>query len=48
LGAELILAGFAQAPWKDLKDRKVTEAGAATLRSAHQLASEAVKKTDDK
>ncbi len=40
LGSELILAGFAQAPWKDLKDRKVTEAGAATLRRAYRLAKE--------
>jgi GNAT superfamily N-acetyltransferase len=45
LGSELILAGFAQAPWKDLKDRKVTEAGAATLRSAYRLAKEATKRT---
>ena len=38
LSRELILAGFAQAPWKDLKNRKVTEAGAAALRSAHEFA----------
>lgn len=38
LSRELILAGFVQAPWKDLKNRKVTEAGAAALRSAHKFA----------
>jgi hypothetical protein len=44
LGPELILAGFAQAPWKDLKERKVTEAGAGALRSAHRLAKEVLVK----
>ena len=38
LSRELILAGFAQAPWKNLKNRKVTKAGAAALRSAHKFA----------
>src|SRR5437870_4999818 len=35
LSRELILAGFAQSPWKNPKDRKVTKAGQAALRSAH-------------
>jgi len=38
LGSELILAGYAQSPWKNLKGRKVTEGGAATLRKAYRLA----------
>jgi GNAT superfamily N-acetyltransferase len=47
LGSELILAGYAQAPWKSLKDRKVTEAGAATLRKSYRLAKEAAKERSD-
>src|SRR5207237_1356444 len=42
LGPELILAGFAQAPWKNMKERKVTEAGAGALRSAYRLANEII------
>ena len=42
LGPELILAGFTQKPWKDLNGRKVTDAGAGALRSAHRLAKEVV------
>jgi hypothetical protein len=38
LSRELILAGFAQAPWKSQQGRKVTEAGAAALRSAYRFA----------
>lgn len=38
LSRELILAGFAQAPWKDIKNRKVTAAGEAALRSAYRFA----------
>lgn len=48
LGSELILAGFAQAPWKDLKDRKVTEAGAATLRRAYRLAKKVTRNAEDR
>jgi GNAT superfamily N-acetyltransferase len=48
LGSELILAGFAQAPWKDLKDRKVTEAGAAALRHAYQLAKKVTRNAKDR
>lgn len=38
LSRELILAGFAQAPWRNKQDRKVTEAGEAALRSAYRFA----------
>lgn len=48
LSRELILAGFAQAPWKDLQNRKVTEAGAAALRSAHKFATEVAQKLNGK
>lgn len=41
LSRELILAGYAQAPWKDMKQRKVTKAGAAALRSAYRFAKNA-------
>lgn len=41
LGSELVLAGYAQSPWKNLKNRKVTEGGAATLHRAYRLAKEA-------
>ena len=36
LSRELILAGFAQAPWKN-KERKVTEAGKAALEGAYRF-----------
>lgn len=38
LSRELILAGFAQAPWKDLENRQVTESGKRALRGAHAFA----------
>jgi GNAT superfamily N-acetyltransferase len=48
LGSELILAGYAQARWKNMKERKVTEAGAATLLKAYRLAKEAAKESGGK
>jgi GNAT superfamily N-acetyltransferase len=47
LGAELILAGYAQARWKNLPDRKVTEAGGKALLKAHRLAKEAAEEKGD-
>ncbi len=44
LSRELILAGFAQAPWNNKQDRKVTEAGEAALRSAYKFATEVASK----
>jgi hypothetical protein len=46
LGSELILAGFAQVQWKNMTNRKVTEAGAATLHKAYQLARETARQHD--
>ena len=48
LSRELILAGFAQAPWKNLQNRKVTKAGAAALRSTHKFVTEVVGTLDGK
>jgi hypothetical protein len=42
LSRELILAGFSQAPWKNMKNRKVTEGGEKALRSAHRFAKESL------
>lgn len=46
LSRELILAGFAQVPWMDLKNRKVTNAGEAALRGAHKYVREIKAKID--
>lgn len=42
LGKELVLAAFAQKPWKN-PQRKVTSAGKRTLKSAYRFACQAVK-----
>ncbi len=47
LSRELILSAFAQAPWKNLQTRKVTEACAAALRSAYRFVKEVARQLNE-
>lgn len=46
LSHELILAAFAQVPWKNIPNRKVTNAGETALRRAHKFVRDIVRKLE--